>query len=73
LDNLMKFDGTPKTPFRAWWDSVRDYIRFYPETSRIQKITWLGTLLMDEAKEWHQARWHLVGKENTWNAYLEAI
>jgi hypothetical protein len=35
LDNPAKFDGKPKTPFRTWWDSVRDYIRFYPETSGI--------------------------------------
>ena len=53
LDNPTKFDGKPMTPFRTWWDSVRDYIRFYPETSGIQKIAWVGTLLTDEAKEWH--------------------
>jgi hypothetical protein len=51
LDNPAKFDGKPKTPFRTWWDSVRDYIRFYPETTGIQRIAWLGTLLSDEAKE----------------------
>jgi hypothetical protein len=73
LDNPAKFDGKPKTPFRTWWDSVRDYIRFYPETTGIQRIAWLGTLLTDEAKEWHQARRRLVGDEDTWNAYSEAI
>jgi hypothetical protein len=73
LDNPSKFDGKPKTPFRTWWDSVRDYIRFYPETSGIQRIAWLGTLLTDEAKEWHQARRRLVGDQDTWNAYSEAI
>jgi len=55
LENPAKFDGKPKPPFRTWWDSVRDYIRFYPETSGIQRIAWIGTLLTDEAKEWHQA------------------
>jgi hypothetical protein len=73
LDNPSKFDGKPKTPFRTWWDSVRDYIRFYPETNGIQRIAWLGTLLTDEAKEWHQARRRLVGDQDTWNAYSEAI
>jgi len=73
LDNPTKFDGKPKTPFRTWWDSVRDYIRFYPETSGIQRIAWVGTLLTDEAKEWHQARRRLVADEDTWNAYSEAI
>jgi len=28
LENPAKFDGKPKTPFRTWWDSVRDYISF---------------------------------------------
>jgi hypothetical protein len=73
LDNPAKFDGKPRTPFRTWWDSVRDYIRFYPETTGIQRIAWLGTLLTDEAKEWHQARRRLVSDEDTWNAYSEAI
>lgn len=73
LDNPEKFDGKPKTPFRAWWDSVRDYIRFYPETTGIQRIAWVGTLLTDEAKEWHQARRRLVGDGDSWNAYSEAL
>jgi len=73
LENPTKFDGKPKTPFRTWWDSVRDYIRFYPETSGIQRIAWIGTLLTDGAKEWHQARRRLVGDADTWNAYSEAL
>ena len=73
LENPTKFDGKPKTPFRTWWDSVRDYIRCYPETSGTQRIAWLGTLLTDEAKEWHQARRRLVGDGDTWNAYSEAL
>ena len=28
---------------------------------------------MDKAREWHQARRRLVGDEDTWNAYSEAI
>jgi len=51
LENPAKFDGKPKMPFRTWWDSVRNYIRFYPETSGILQIAWIGTLLTDEAKE----------------------
>jgi len=68
LENPAKFDGKPKTPFRTSWDSVRDYIIFYPETSGIQRIAWIGTLLTDEAKEWHQARRRQVGDDDTWNA-----
>jgi len=56
LENPAKFDGKPKMPFHTWWDSVRDSIRFYLETSGIQRIVWIGTILTDEAKEWHQAR-----------------
>ena len=73
LENPAKFDGKRKTPFRTWWDSVRDYIRFYLETSGIQRIAWIGTLLTDEAKEWHQARWRLVGDADIWNTYSEAL
>jgi len=73
LENPAKFDGKPKTPFRTWWDSVQDYIRFYAETSGIQRIAWIGTLLTDEAKEWHQARRRLVGDADTWNAYSEVL
>jgi len=28
LENPAKFDRKPKTPFRTWWESVRNYIRF---------------------------------------------
>ena len=73
LENPAKFERKPKMPFRTWWDSVRDYIRFYPKTSGIERIAWIGTLLTDEAKEWHQARRRLVGDADTWNAYSEAL
>jgi hypothetical protein len=68
-----KYDGKPKTPFRPWWDSVEEYFSFYPETAGRQRIAWVGALLTDEAKEWHQARRRLLGANDTWNAYSEAI
>jgi len=50
LENPTKFDRKPKMPFRTWWDSVRDYIRFYLEISGIQRIAWIGTLLTERSK-----------------------
>jgi hypothetical protein len=53
-----------------------EYFRFYPETLDEQKITYIGALLTDEAKEWHQARDEEISLRNgrdTWIAYAEAI
>jgi hypothetical protein len=71
------YDGKPKTPFRSWWKTVIYYFRFYPETRDEQKIAFVGALLTDEAKEWHQARDDLItserGRQDNWVAYSEAI
>ena len=50
LENPTKFDGKPKMTFHTWWDSVRDYNRFYLEISGIQQIAWIGTLLTERSK-----------------------
>ena len=48
------FDGKPTSAFNVWWESVLEYIGFYPETLNVQIITWVGTLLSDTGKAWHQ-------------------
>jgi hypothetical protein len=73
LTNPKTFDGKPSTPFRPWWNSVEEYIGFYPATNDYQRIVWLGTLLTDEALEWHQSRRMTLRRHDTWQAYTEAI
>jgi hypothetical protein len=70
------YDGKPKTPFRPWWNKIVHYFRFYPETLDVQRIAFVGTLLTDEAEEWHQARDNMITLANgqdTWAAFSEAI
>ena len=73
MDNPEKFNGKPKTPFRLWWESVQEYVGFYPETEGAQWISWVGTLLTDEAKAWHHHRRRILGNADTWVAYQAAI
>ena len=68
-----KFDGKPKTPFRSWWESVQEFTAFHPDTAERQWITWVGTLLSDEAKEWHQHRRRTLRGNDTWAGYQAAI
>jgi hypothetical protein len=70
------YDGKPKTLFRSWWKTVLGYFRFYPETLDEQRIAFVGALLTDEAKEWHQARDEEITLRNgrdTWVAYSEVL
>jgi hypothetical protein len=73
MDNPEKFNGKPKTPFRLWWESVQEYVGFYPETEGAQWISWVGTLLTDEARAWHHHRRRVHGNTDTWVAYQAAI
>lgn len=73
MDNPAKFDGKPKTQFRLWWESVQEYVAFYPETEGTQWISWVGTLLTDEAKAWHHHRRRVLRTTDTWAAYQAAI
>ena len=50
LKNPETFDGKPTSALNVWWESVLEYIRFYPETLNTQKIAWVGMLLSDTAK-----------------------
>jgi len=50
------FDGKTMTAFNIWWESIMEYIGFYPNTIDRQRIMWVGTLLNDTAKAWHQHR-----------------
>jgi hypothetical protein len=73
LENPEKFDGKPKTPFRRWWESVQEFTAFHPDTEGRQWITWVGTLLTDEAKEWHQHRCRTLRNADSWANYQAAI
>jgi len=53
MENPSEYDGKPTTPFNTWWESVEDYLSFYPGTSEAQKITWVATRLTGTAKAWH--------------------
>jgi len=50
LKNPESFDGKSTSAFNVWWESVLEYIGFYPEILDAQKIAWVGTLLSDTAK-----------------------
>jgi len=66
LKNPESFDGKSTWAFNVWWDSVLEYIGFYPETLDTQKIAWVGTLLSDTAKAWHQHRRRTMADRDTW-------
>jgi hypothetical protein len=68
-----EFDGKPKSDFRSWWRMVEGYFRCYPDTLDAQRIAWVGSLLTNEAREWHLARELRTRLQDTWNAYSEAI
>lgn len=67
------FDSKPKRDFRSWWRMVKAYFRCYPNTLDAQRIAWVGSLLTNEAREWHLARELRTRLQDTWNAYTEAI
>jgi hypothetical protein len=72
LVNPTTYDGKPTTPFRPWWESVKEFMRFYPQTAGFRRIIWVGTLLTNEALEWHQAR-RRDFEEDTWEEYSNAL
>ena len=49
------------------------YLGFYPEMIDRQKITWVGTLLMDTALVWHHHRYRELRENDTWANYSAAI
>ena len=73
LKNPESFDGKPTSAFNVWWESVLAYIGFYPETLDTQKIAWVGALLSDTVKAWHQHRRRTMADRDTWARYTAAI
>jgi len=74
MENPSEYDGKPTTPFNTWWESVEDYLSFYPGTSEAQKIASVGTRLTGTAKAWHLHRRKITRRTgDTWGAYSEAI
>jgi hypothetical protein len=73
LVNPKTYDGKPTTPFRPWWESVKEFLRFYPNTAGYQRVIWVGTLLTNEALEWHQARRRQYDDTDSWEAYSTAL
>ena len=74
MENPSEYDGKPTTPFNTWWESVEDYLSFYPGTSEALKIAWVGTRLTGTAKAWHLHRRKITRRTgDTWGAYSEAI
>ena len=51
LANPKTYDGKSTTPFRPWWESVNEFIRFFPQTAGFRRVIWVGTLLTNEALE----------------------
>jgi len=35
MDNPEKFNSKLKTLFRLWWESVQEYVGFYPDTEGV--------------------------------------
>ena len=68
-----EFDGKLKSDFRSWWRMVEAYFRCYPNTLDAQCIALVGSLLTNEAREWHLARELRTRLQDTWNTYFEAI
>jgi len=73
LKNPESFDGKLTLAFNVWWESVLEYLGFYLETLDTQKIAWVGTLLSDTAKAWHQHRRRTMADRDTWARYTAAI
>jgi len=73
LKNPESFDGKPTSALNIWWESVLEYIGFYPETLDTQKIVWVGTLVSDTTRAWYQHRQRTMADRDTWARYTAAI
>jgi len=69
LKDPKPFDGKPTTPFTSWWESVVEFISFYPDSTDAQRIAWIRTLLSGTALDWHQHRRRTMGDRDTWALY----
>ena len=73
LKDLKSFDGKPTTPFTSWWESVLEFISFYPQSTDAQRIAWIGTILSGTALDWHQHRRRTTGDQDTWALYATRL
>lgn len=73
LKDLEGFDGKTMTAFNIGWESIMEYIGFYLDTTDWQRIAWVGTLLNDKVKAWHQHHRQELGDRDTWPRYTAAI
>jgi len=73
MENPEKFDGKSSSAFNQWWELVKMYLGFNPETIDRQKIVWIGTLLTDTALVWHLHRYRELRENDTWANYSVAI
>jgi len=69
LNDPKPFDRKPTTPFTSWWESVVEFISFYPDSTDTQRIVWIGTILSGTALDWNQHRRHITGDRDTWALY----
>jgi len=73
MKNPEKFDRKSSFTFNEWWESVKMYRGFYPETVGHEKIAWVGTLLTVTALVWHLHRYRELRDNYTWANYSAAI
>jgi len=69
LKDPKEFEGKTSTPFTSWWQSVCEYIEFYPHSTDAQRIVWIGTLLKGTAWDWNQYRRRTMGDRDTYALY----
>ena len=69
LKDSKPFNGKPTTPFTLWWESVVELISFYPNSTDVQRIAWIGTLLSETVLDCHQHRQRTMGDRDTWGLY----
>jgi len=74
LNKPSTYSGRDLALFKPWWSSVLAYIRSYEASFYDDqiKIAWVGSLLTDKARIWHQQRQDNAmrqGWEDNWNAY----
>ena len=50
-----QYDGKDLSKFKPWWTKVKAYIETYPDNfdSSKKRISWVGSLLKDNALVWH--------------------
>ncbi|EFY92551.1 hypothetical protein J3458_011633 [Metarhizium acridum] len=78
IRNPPTYDGNDVSKFRPWWSRVTAFMHRYAESfpSDKFKIAWLGSLLSDKARMWHDHRKKQVdrlGGRDSWDSYSAAL